>query len=52
MRPNPPVSRTRGAQPSKHNKVQLDLNDENSPALLSDAPLRMRRRPLFKFGGF
>ncbi|KAG8707477.1 hypothetical protein FRC08_000476 [Ceratobasidium sp. 394] len=52
MRPNPPVSRTRGAQSSKHNKVRLDLNDENSPALLSDAPLRMRRRPLFKFGGF
>ncbi|KAG8685117.1 hypothetical protein FRC08_013290 [Ceratobasidium sp. 394] len=54
MRSNPPVSRTRtrGAQQSKQFKAQLDLNDENGAALLSDAPLRMRRRPLFKFGGF
>ncbi|KAG8723555.1 hypothetical protein FRC09_002863 [Ceratobasidium sp. 395] len=31
--------------------IHLDLNDENSPVLLPDAPLRMRR-PLFGFGGF
>ncbi|KAG8740989.1 hypothetical protein FRC10_003495 [Ceratobasidium sp. 414] len=51
VRFNPFASRTRVAQPPKQSRPQLDLDDENSPTLLSDAPLRMRRR-LFGFGGF
>ncbi|KAG9121830.1 hypothetical protein FRC07_002052 [Ceratobasidium sp. 392] len=52
LRFKPFAFRTRMVQPSAQGHVQLDLNDEGSPTLLSDAPLRMRRRRRFGFGGF